>query len=97
MIRTKYIEIVLERWKNGETVYSIAKDLNITRHTVARWLKNQGYDVSAGYKIRSIPLICQTNEIIQKFYSGMNREQIAKEYKTSNKYITNILKSKGII
>lgn len=87
---------IMDLYQKGKSAYAIDIELQLTRSTAARVIKSNGFDISNKQRRRDDMLKNHTQEIIEKYQSGLGYDAIAKIYFASPNNISKILKKNGI-
>lgn len=90
------IDKMIALYKLGKTHKQIGKELGFSEIKVGRVLKEECIKArSNSYYIKTLT-DGQEKEVIEKYYSGMNMNQIAKEYGCSEKVIDGVLRRNNV-
>lgn len=87
---------LIKLYNQGVASYSIAKQLNIGKTTVKRYVEQLGLDNGRFSKHRADPLKNHTKEIIDKYNSGIGCHKLSKEYDCHESSILRLLKDNNV-
>ncbi len=94
----EYKDLVIKLFGDGQSVYSISKQIDISNSTVNKWLQEWGYDTSKKFTVdKNKPLLKdRVDEVIQLYQSGLSQGEISKKLGYSNSQICRLLKKHNI-
>lgn len=92
-----YIEQIKQLHSEGISAYEIAKQTGISQQTVQRYAAKIGLNFDQHSKHREDLLLNHTQEIIEKYNSGIGCYKLSKEYNCGECSILNLLKRNNIV
>lgn len=90
-------EIEIERkYRDGMLITYLAKEYHCHRHTIMRLLKQRGIELEPNRRAGLVLDEKDIQDITKRYRKGVSARELAKDYGTTHKRITNVLRSKGI-
>ena len=94
MINVIQIDEIANRYSNGESAPSIAKDFNVTKHAIYRILEKLKVKRRSSHQQAISP--DQIDNVVKMYEQGISTEKIGQKYKVSDVTIQNTLERIGI-
>lgn len=85
------------RFDAGDSICTLSKWCGYSIDAIWRYLKKKGFNTNRGCKLRDDPLKNHADEIVARYATGVGIYTIAKEYKSSEIGIQQILKKRGVV
>ncbi len=93
--RTFSVEKIKELIENGYSIQKIADELNTSRPTISKFLKENNLQTKRTKRQKELQKL-NSEEIAKKYKEGLNVLELEKEYNVSNSVIHRILKEQNV-
>src|SRR5271157_4559235 len=87
---------VVKKHLSGTDIFSIAKNLSISKGYVYYILKKTGIELRKGLSYKSVSLKSRNEEVLKDYNKGIKIENLYSKYSLSRSHIYNILKNQGL-